>query len=344
MGTVEVVGVDEEAEPLRAIGVVREDGAGEKLVPQRLPEALHLADGLRVLRPALDVPDAIASQLALEVRLAPPRRVLPALVGEDLLRSAVGGEAPGERLHHQLRALVVRQRVRDDEARVVVHERRQVEPLMASEQEREDVRLPELVGAGPLEASVRVIARRRRLPGLEQARLVQDAADRRLRDAERLEAREHVGDPPRPEFGVLLADGDHRVALRLLRRRRLTPGRRCRRLRDQRVHASRLVGLDPLLDGRHARAEDPGELPQADVAPHRLFDHPHPQRQRVRLAHPRQLARVSLSSLSPHDRRLPSLRLSAGRGGTVLSELKRAHPPIRWRAGHPSRSRHPCTP
>jgi len=55
----EVVGVDEQLDPSCAIGEVGEHRAREKLVPQRLPEALDLAQGLRVLRPALDVLDPV---------------------------------------------------------------------------------------------------------------------------------------------------------------------------------------------------------------------------------------------------------------------------------------------
>ena len=54
---------------------------------------------------------------------------------------------------------MVGERVGDDEARVVVHERREVQALVATEQEREDVRLPELVGLGALEAPWRVLTR-----------------------------------------------------------------------------------------------------------------------------------------------------------------------------------------
>lgn len=116
MRTVEVVGVDEEFDAPLTVGEVRKDRLGEKLVPECLPEALDLAERLRMLRTALDVPDALASQLLLEFSLAAPRRVLATLVGENLARRAVGSDAASQRLHHELAALMVRQRVRDDEA------------------------------------------------------------------------------------------------------------------------------------------------------------------------------------------------------------------------------------
>ena len=42
-----------------------------------------------------------AAKLALELGLAAPRGVLAALVGEDLARAAVRGDAAVERLHHE---------------------------------------------------------------------------------------------------------------------------------------------------------------------------------------------------------------------------------------------------
>ena len=84
--SLEVVRVDEEPQPPHAVGEVREDRSRQQLLPERLPEALDLAERLRVLRPALDVPDALPPQLLLEGALAAPDRVLPPLVGQHLLR------------------------------------------------------------------------------------------------------------------------------------------------------------------------------------------------------------------------------------------------------------------
>ena len=46
-----------------------------------------------MMRPALDVPDAVALELGLELGITPPAGVLPALVGQDLARHAVLGNA-----------------------------------------------------------------------------------------------------------------------------------------------------------------------------------------------------------------------------------------------------------
>ena len=94
VGPLEVVCVDEEAESADAIGEVGEDRTRQKLVPERLPEAFDLAERLRMLRPALDVMDALPPQLLLEFGRTAPGRVLPPLVGQDLPRRAEIGQAP----------------------------------------------------------------------------------------------------------------------------------------------------------------------------------------------------------------------------------------------------------
>jgi hypothetical protein len=157
--SLEIVRLHEESDAAVAVREVGEDGAREKFVPERLPESFDLAERLRMLRAALDVLDAFATKLRLEVRRAPPRRVLSALVGEDFARSAVRRDAAAERLHHELRALVMRECIRDQVARVVVHEGRHVQALVAAEQKREDVRLPHLIRLRPLEATRRMLAR-----------------------------------------------------------------------------------------------------------------------------------------------------------------------------------------
>ena len=97
----EVVVRQEVREPVLRVDRVREHRAAQKLVPQRLPEPLHLAQRLRMLRPAAEVLDAHARERLLELGLAAPHRVLPAVVGQHLGRLAVRREAALERLHHQ---------------------------------------------------------------------------------------------------------------------------------------------------------------------------------------------------------------------------------------------------
>lgn len=141
-----------------------------------------------MLRPALDVPNPFTTQLVLEVGLASPCGVLTALVREDFTRRPIRSDAAPQRLHHEVRLLMMREVVRDDVARVVVHERCEVQALVATEQEREDVRLPELIRLCALEASRRMLAWPPRLLMLDEPCLVEDATRRCLGHADALEA------------------------------------------------------------------------------------------------------------------------------------------------------------
>jgi hypothetical protein len=104
----EVVVLDKQPHPPLAVLEVRKDGLREKLFPQRLPEPLDLPAGLRVVRPALDVRHSVALELRFELGRSAPRRVLPALIGQDLLRGSVVRDAARQRLQHQHTSLVMR--------------------------------------------------------------------------------------------------------------------------------------------------------------------------------------------------------------------------------------------
>jgi hypothetical protein len=202
----EVVPFDEERQPSLAIREVREDRAAQEFLPQRLPESLDLSERLRVLRPTLEVPDPILAQPLLKLRLSAPGSVLPPLVRQDLLRSAKGRDPSLQRFQHDRPFLMVRQRESHDETRVVVHEGRQIEPLMASEQKREDVRLPQLIRRRALEAprgalpAVHGPGHRRGL----HPRLRQDASHRTRRHPQRFESLHQIADPPCAVLGILL--------------------------------------------------------------------------------------------------------------------------------------------
>lgn len=209
----EVVAVDEELQPSLAVLEVGEHRARKKLVPQCLPEALHLAQRLRVLRARLEVSNSLSPQLGLEVRRAPPRGVLPAVVGQHFAWHAITGDAALQRLHHQRALHVVRERVAHNEATAVVHEDCHVEPLVLAQEEAEDVGLPELVGLSALEAprrrrAAQLLRRSRR----QQAFLVQNPPHHRLRNGEPFEASELIGNPSRPRVRLCPLRGDHRVA------------------------------------------------------------------------------------------------------------------------------------
>ena len=164
MRPLEIVVLHEERDAPLAVVKVREDRSRQKLVPHRLPEALDLSARLRMVRAALHVPDAVATQLLLEARLAAPRGVLPALVRQDLARGAVVRDRARERFHHEARALVMRDRQAHEVPAVVVQKRRDVQPLLTAQKKRKQVRLPELVRLRTLEAPLgRTRLRRGRL-------------------------------------------------------------------------------------------------------------------------------------------------------------------------------------
>lgn len=279
--TMEVVPIDVEPESPLTVREVRKHRPRQKLFPQRLPKSLHLSERLRMLRSALHVPDAVPSELPLEVRLPAPGRVLPPLIRQHLLGRAVLRDAPREGLHHQLRPLMVGERVRHDEARVVVHEGRQVQPLLPPQQKRENVRLPELVRGRSLEAPRWMRPSwllRRSL--FEQPLLVEDPPDFSLADAERLEARQDIADPASPVLGVPLPERGHGCALHL---QPLLPARwRVPRLRDQGLRSPCSERHHPLLHRRDVETKLPRHAPRARPSLRHHLDDAHSHRHRVR--------------------------------------------------------------
>jgi hypothetical protein len=212
----EVVVLNKERRAPLAVVEVGKHGAGEKLLPHRLPEALDLAAALRMVRPALDVADALAAKLFLESCLASPSGVLAPLVGQDLARGAIVGNPPRERLEHQRAPLVVRHHQAHEVARVIIQERRHVHPLVAPKEERKEVRLPKLVGLGALKAPLRRLRSWscRRAP-LREPLLLEHPAHRRIRCPDAKEAAHHVADPPAARLRIRFLRRQHRLAARI---------------------------------------------------------------------------------------------------------------------------------
>ena len=206
--------------------------------------------------------------------------------------------------------------VRDDEPRVVVHERCQVNPLVASQKEREDVRLPELIRTRSLEPAFGMLSLLDRGRRRDEALFVKNPPDLCLTHAERLEARQEVTDAARPVLRVLLANAHDCCTLGLLRRRPLA-NRHDRWLRLQRVDATAPVRFDPVQDCRSTRSEDPTQPLERHFAFEHLCHHTHPQHHRIRPARrPFDVAPVALppSSLLLHLR-LPFLASAYGEKG-----------------------------
>lgn len=204
-----VVVADEVIEPALRVDDVREHGAAEKLVPERLPEPLDLAERLRMLRPATNVLHAHPREQLLELGLAAPHGVLPAVVSEHFGRLAIRGHATVERLHHQRRLLVVRERVPDHEAAVVVHEHAHVEPLGPPQPEREDVGLPQLVRHRTFEAPRRMLALQRHLRCLDEPLGVENLPHFLFTHAQRLEPRQYVANSPAAPVLMFAFERDH---------------------------------------------------------------------------------------------------------------------------------------
>ncbi|HET9449884.1 MAG TPA: hypothetical protein VFO83_03340, partial [Aggregicoccus sp.] len=268
VGPLEVVGVQPEGKAPLQVGEVLEDGAGEKLLPQRLPEALHLAQRRRVVGAALHVPHPEAAQLRFEFRGAAPGGVLPAVVRQHLLGRAVGRKPALEGLQHQAALLVVGDDARDDEARAVVQEGGHVDARVAAQQEGENVRLPQLVGPRPLEARLgpRRLLHLRRLV-LQPAGLVQDAAHEGLTHPEGLEAGQHVANAPRAPLGVGLLVAQHALAAHVAGARRFDFAARGARL--EALGPLALEGAQPVVDGFLPHPEGLGGLGHRRALLHR---------------------------------------------------------------------------
>jgi hypothetical protein len=327
MGTLEVVVLDEERESAQAVSEVREDRLAQKLLPQRLPEALDLAERLRMLRPTLAVRDAVATEQLLKLRLATPRRVLPTLIRQYFLRLAILRNAALDRLDYQTRFLVMRHRPRHDVARVVVHEADEVHALMAAQLEGEDVALPHLIRRRALEAPRWFLPRCFHVRLGDKTRFVKNPAHRRLRHPKAFEASEHIANPTRAPLRVCLASLDHR-SLDGLRGTLLPPLRRraiATHPRLQRLHPAAVKQRHELLHHSRRDTERHRGVSVASASHHRLDDPDAHRIGHLSLACTRTVRRCRawLSFLSRHLFSPPDLRVTGP--GTAGAMRTSAH-------------------
>lgn len=152
MGSFVVVVLDPGLDPIAGILERIKLGPGEKLLPDGRPEALDFPQGHGVVRPALDMGHAILVQLGFEPRGAAPGGVLAPIVGEHFLGRLKLSRPDAIDLDDRLRGGAAKQIRRRDKPRVIIQERDQI-GILAPQPEREDIRLPQLVGSGPLEES-----------------------------------------------------------------------------------------------------------------------------------------------------------------------------------------------
>lgn len=247
MRSLEVVVLDVKPHSALAVLKVGKHRAAEQLLPQRLPEPLDLPAGLWMVWPALHMRDAVALQLRLELRAPAPRGVLPTLIRQDLPRGAVLGDPARERFQHQHASLVMRHRQAHQIPGVIVQERCHVNSLVASQQERKEIRLPQLVRLGTLEVlhlllALHPLRRHLRLDAFRS----QHPPHRRLGRAYPQEPAHHIADAAATRVRCLL----------MRRQGRLRPliGRLLQaRMQRQLPHFERLISALPIRLHPHHR-------------------------------------------------------------------------------------------
>lgn len=125
-------------------------GADQKVLPERGPEALDLAQRHRMLRARFEMRDAILFELRFEPTDTAPSGVLATIVGEHLLGWLELADGHPIDFDHRRCRGTAKQIHADDKPRVIIQEGDEV-GVAPAEPEGEDVRLPHLVGRGPLE-------------------------------------------------------------------------------------------------------------------------------------------------------------------------------------------------
>lgn len=116
MRPLEIVVLDPMADSLNGVLERFKDRLLQKLPPEMPPERLDLAERLRMMRSGSDVPDPALLQDLLESRLAPPRVILPPVVGQNLLRKPVFAYGAEKDVAHRLARLLAIQTPADDES------------------------------------------------------------------------------------------------------------------------------------------------------------------------------------------------------------------------------------
>ncbi|HMH07805.1 MAG TPA: hypothetical protein VK579_14080 [Terriglobales bacterium] len=145
-----VVVFDPEFDPLAGGVEAVELGADQEVLPERGPEALDLAQRHRMLRAGFEMRHAILFELGLETRSAAPGRVLTPVVGEHLFGWLKLADRDAIDFDHRRGGGTAEQIRADDEPRVIIQEGNEIS-VAPAEPEGEDVRLPHLIGRGPLE-------------------------------------------------------------------------------------------------------------------------------------------------------------------------------------------------
>lgn len=124
-------------------------GTHEEVLPDGGPEPLDLAQRHRMLRARLEVLHAILLQDGFEAARAAPGGILPAVVREHLLGRLILADGHAIDFNRRRRRGAAEQIRAHDEPRVIIHEGDEIR-VTSTQPERKDVRLPHLIGRGPL--------------------------------------------------------------------------------------------------------------------------------------------------------------------------------------------------
>ena len=125
-------------------------GADQEVLPDRGPEAFHLAQRHGMLRTGFEMRHAILFEFGLETADAAPSCILATIVSEHLLGRLKLANGDAVHLDHRGRRGTAEQVCADDEPRVIVHEGDEV-GVTSPQPESEDVSLPHLIRRGALE-------------------------------------------------------------------------------------------------------------------------------------------------------------------------------------------------
>jgi hypothetical protein len=178
-------------------------GAHQEVLPDGGPEAFDLAEGHGMLRPGLEVGHMILLELGLEAAGAAPGGVLAAVIGEHLLGRLILADGHPIDLDDRGGGGTAEQIGPDHETRIIIEEGDEV-GITAAQPKGEDVRLPHLVGRGPLEEAragdVAGLARRNRS---HQTSRVQVLAHRLRASRHEEPAAQELGDALDTEGGML---------------------------------------------------------------------------------------------------------------------------------------------
>jgi hypothetical protein len=203
-----VVIADPEADALPGRLEAFELSPGEKLLPDRFPEAFNLAQRHRVMGPGLEVMGAVLFHLGLEAGDAAPVHILPAVVGEHLPGRLILAGGHAKDLQDIFGGVAAEQIRPHNEPRVVIHEADEI-GVTAAKPEGEDVGLPHLIGCGPLkEAGTHHVARCFWPSLLHQALRLECFAHRRRAGLQKEHPLEQLRDPLDAAGGFFLLELD----------------------------------------------------------------------------------------------------------------------------------------